>query len=155
MRARFLRKLASIQGSPEEIARAFSVGVFLGFSPLIGLQTILGLAVAALFRFKRIPVLLGVWVNLPWIMAPYYALATTAGVWLLGFPESVTAPSLGYSDLFKLDFWKWLGSQWTVLIPTAVGSLILATIFAAVAYPLCLRLLQRIRRSKAQDFPGT
>ncbi|HUG42998.1 MAG TPA: DUF2062 domain-containing protein [Acidobacteriota bacterium] len=154
MRTRILRKLASIRGSPEEIAHAFSVGVFLGFSPFIGLQTVLGLLAAYQFRFNKIPVLLGVWVNLPWIMAPYYAVATTAGIRLLGLPESGPAPSLGYSDLFNPEFWKWLGSQWPMLVPTVVGSLIFAAIFAAVSYPLCLRLVQRMRRPKTQDSTG-
>jgi len=60
-----LQKLLQIEDTPERTALAFSVGVFLGFSPFLGFHTLSGLAIAFLFRLNRVAVLLGGWSNTP------------------------------------------------------------------------------------------
>ena len=49
----YLRRLLALDDTPERIALAFAVGVFLAFSPLLGLHTVLGLAIAFLFGLNR------------------------------------------------------------------------------------------------------
>src|SRR6202007_2782000 len=73
---RWLDVLLHIQDSPERTAAAFALGVFFGFSPLLGLHTVLGIAFAFLFNLNRVAVLLGVYSNLPWIIGAYYAFTT-------------------------------------------------------------------------------
>src|SRR5262245_65212257 len=73
---RWLGALLHIADTPERTAAAFALGVFFGFSPLLGLHTILGVAFAFLLNLNRVAVLLGVYSNLPWIIGPYYAFAT-------------------------------------------------------------------------------
>jgi uncharacterized protein (DUF2062 family) len=79
---RFLQKafraLIQVDDSPRRTALAFSLGVFLGFSPLLGLHTALGLAAAVLFRLNKIAVLIGVYTNNPWVVVPFYGFATEA-----------------------------------------------------------------------------
>ena len=76
---RWLDALLHIQDTPERTAAAFALGVFFGFSPLLGLHTLLDVFPAFLLNLNRVAVLLGVYSNLPWIIAPYYAFATMAG----------------------------------------------------------------------------
>ena len=76
---RTIKVLAGIGDSPKRTAFAFAVGVFLGFSPLIGLQTLVGLAAAFLFRLNRLAVVVGTLLNLPWLMPAYYAFAGYVG----------------------------------------------------------------------------
>ena len=57
--------------------------MFFGFSPFLGLHTVLGLVVAFAFSLNRVAVLLGVYSNLPWILPAYYTLATLLGATLL------------------------------------------------------------------------
>src|SRR5258708_12111105 len=73
---RWLGALLHIDDSPERTAAAFALGVFFGFSPFVGLHTLLAIAFAFLLNFNRVAVLLGVYSNLPWIVAPYYAFTT-------------------------------------------------------------------------------
>ena len=73
---RWLGALLHIDDSPERTAAAFALGVFFGFSPFIGFHTLLGILFAFLLNFNRVAVLLGVYSNLPWIVAPYYAFTT-------------------------------------------------------------------------------
>ncbi len=90
---RWMATLLRIDDTPKRTSLAFGLGALVGFSPFLGLHTVIGLMLAFIFRLNRVAVLAGVWLNLPWIMAPYYAGATIVGGWLTGFtvpPRSST-----------------------------------------------------------------
>jgi hypothetical protein len=80
-----IKKLLHIDDTPERTALAYSIGVFLAFSPFLGFHTLAGLAIAFLFNLNRVAVLLGVWSNTPWWIVPYYVMATWVGMWMTGF----------------------------------------------------------------------
>src|SRR5215471_10343276 len=80
---RWFEQLLHTHDTPKRTAAAYAVGVFFGFSPFLGLHTILGLVVAFAFNLNRVAVLLGVYSNLPWILPAYYTLATMAGAAML------------------------------------------------------------------------
>ena len=81
---RGMESLLHIHDTPKRTAAAFGLGVAIGFGPLVGLHTIIGLVLAFCFNLNRVAVLGGLWVNLPWFMAPYYAATTAFGAWLTG-----------------------------------------------------------------------
>jgi uncharacterized protein (DUF2062 family) len=141
---RWMGTLLHIDDSPERTAAAFALGVFFGFSPFLGLHTLLGLAFAFLLNFNRVAVLLGVYSNLPWFIAPYFAFTTM----VIGAPITGHRIPPGFrqqvSELFELslfhgDFWhRLLVILSPFLWPYVVGSLIGAGVLAALAYPLAL-----------------
>lgn len=147
---RWLQALLHIKDSPQRTAAAYALGVLFGFSPLLGLHTVLALACAFALGLNRVAVLLGVYSNLPWIIAPYYALATIAGSYLVGtkvppgFRERIEA--LFLESLWHRSFWDQL---FVLLRPMLaaflVGSTIGAVLLALVAYRLSLAVLTRKR----------
>ncbi len=161
MRARIVQTfsaLARLPDTPGRIAAAFAFGVFLGFSPLIGLQTILGIGLAFILRLSRVAVILGTWVNLPWIVPIYYVFATEAGARLLGHTGAAgLAGKLGtFVSEASLSF-KMLSDLVTLLRPvvwpfvlgTTVGGLLLAF----VAYFVMLAVLQQFRSAEGGAEP--
>src|ERR671921_2897252 len=80
---RWLDQLLHTHDTPERTAAAYALGVFFGFSPLLGLHTVLGLVFAFALNLNRVAVLLGVYSNLPWILPAYYSLSTIVGAALL------------------------------------------------------------------------
>src|SRR5512136_2565405 len=80
-----LKRLLHIEDTPERTALAYSIGIFMGFSPFLGFHTLGGMAIAFLFGLNRVAVLLGVWSNTPWWIVPYYVAATWVGMWMTGF----------------------------------------------------------------------
>src|SRR5438067_2990040 len=106
---RWLDSLLHIADTPERTAAAFALGVFFGFSPLLGLHTLLALVAAFLLDYNRVAVLLGVYSNLPWFMAPYYAIATMVGSELTGRrPPADFRSQIGQMfelSLFHREFW--------------------------------------------------
>ena len=145
----YLRKaiasLLKVPDTPERTALAYAVGVFFGFSPFLGLHTILAVTVSLLFRLNKIAVMLGVWTNVPWLIVPFYAFSAWVGVKLMGLPEGLSLPHIGLTELFQIEFWRWLGSQWRLLIPTFFGSLLLSILLALLAYPAALLLITKYR----------
>ena len=140
---KWIESLLHIHDSPQRTAVAFAAGVFWGFSPLLGLHTILGLICAFLFRLNRVAVVVGVYVNLPWIVAPYYTVATLAGATVLGvhLPADF-APrleNLVAGSMLSQAFWTGLLELVRPLLwPYCLGSFVGAAALAAVAYLLAL-----------------
>src|SRR5437763_16573724 len=82
----WLDQMLHTHDTPERTAAAFALGVFFGFSPLLGFHTLLGLVFAFALNLNRVAVLLGLYSNLPWILPAYYTLATTASAAILRTP---------------------------------------------------------------------
>lgn len=148
---RWLSALLHIQDSPERTAAAFALGVFFGFSPFLGFHTILAIVVAFLLNVNRVAVLLGVYSNLPWFMAPYYAIATMVGAELTGKrppPEfRLQLGRLFELSLFQEDFWhRLVVLMRPLLVPYSVGSMLCAMVLAAAAYHIALAFLNSRHR---------
>jgi uncharacterized protein (DUF2062 family) len=148
---RWLDVLLHIDDSPERTAAAFALGVFFGFSPFLGFHTLLALIVAFLLNMNRVAVLLGVYSNLPWFLAPYYAIATMAGAELTGQPLPPDLRSqfgaLFELSLFHGDFWRrLLVIMRPLLWPYTVGSMLCAVVLAMAAYQLALAFVTSRRR---------
>lgn len=150
------KKLLHIEDTPERTALAYSIGVFLGFSPLLGIHTLIALAIAFLFNLNRVAILLGAWSNTPWWLVPYYMFATWIGMWVTGF--WIDGKTL--KEIFRLgmnrgfvssDFWSRIGSQWGLLFSFGVGSLILAALLSLLAYPLSLGWIKFYRSRKKEQ----
>jgi uncharacterized protein (DUF2062 family) len=149
---RWLDALLHVDDTPERTAAAFALGVCFGFSPLLGLHTILGIVFAFLLNLNRVAVLLGVYSNLPWIIGPYYAFVTMA----IGAPLTRYKVPAGFKrqvamlferSVYESEFWHQLVrilKPW--LFPYAVGSTIGALALAACAYPLALAFVTSRRR---------
>ncbi len=148
---KWLDVLLHIHDSPRRTAAAYALGVFFGFSPVLGMHTALALAFAFFFNLNRVAVLVGVYSNLPWIMAPYYTVVTVMGAKLLhmhvprGFAAEVE--KLFALSLWHSDFWhRLLALLRPFLWPYMVGSLIGAGILAFIAYQAALAFVIARRR---------
>ena len=148
---RWLDTLLHISDTPERTAAAFAMGVFLGFSPFLGLHTVLAIALAFVFNLNRVAALLGVYSNLPWIIAGYYAFTTVIGaaVTRTRLPPGFRERLLALFDLSELsgEFWRQLGVLLhPLLLPFMVGSLIGCSILAGIAYAVVLPFVRSRRR---------
>jgi uncharacterized protein (DUF2062 family) len=147
------KKLLHIEDSAERTAMAYSIGIFLGFSPFLGLHTLLGLAVAFLFNLNRVAILLGVWSNTPWFIVPYYTIATWVGMRVTGFQiDKMTLRKIFQLEMnqgfMSSDFWGRVASQWGLLLSFMIGSLILAACLTLIAHPLSLKWIKFYRSRK-------
>ena len=142
-----IHNLFALEDSPESIARGIGIGIFLGFTPLYGLKTLLSLLLAVLFRANKIAAVVGVTLHdfvfplIPLVLGMEYE----AGFWLLSRPHHFPA-SL---DLVHLGPHAWL--SWTTFFavgaPLLVGSLLFGIPCGCIAF-FTTRSVLRQKRSR-------
>ena len=148
------RRLLAIDDPPERTALAFSIGVFIAFSPLLGLHTILATVIAFLFRFNKIAIYTGTFVNNPILtLVPIIIASYAIGAFILGRPLSIPDEGLELLKnprLFSGDYYQLLFVQsWGIVWPFAVGAMVLSVVCSLLAYPLTLRALRIYRHARS------
>ncbi|HEY6804237.1 MAG TPA: DUF2062 domain-containing protein [Pyrinomonadaceae bacterium] len=148
------RRLLAIDDPPERTAFAFSVGVFIAFSPFLGLHTILATFVAFLFRFNKIAIYTGTFVNNPPLtLVPIIIASYAVGAFFMGRPVKIPPQGIELlkdPHLLTGAYYHQLFTQGlTVFGPYAVGGMVLSVVCSLIAYPLTLRALRTVRRRRA------
>jgi uncharacterized protein len=150
------RRLLALDDPPERTALAFSIGVFIAFSPFLGLHTIMATLVAFLFRFNKIAVYAGTFINNPFLtLVPIIVVSYAIGALVLGRP--VRIPDAGIELLqdphpLTGDYYRRLFREsWDIVWPFSVGSMILSVVCSLIAYPVTSALLRARKRTKAAN----
>ncbi|MBA3357622.1 MAG: DUF2062 domain-containing protein [Pyrinomonadaceae bacterium] len=151
-----LRRLLAIDDPPERTALAFSIGVFIAFSPFLGLHTIAATLVAFLFRFNKIAIYAGTFLNNPFLtMVPIIVVSYALGAFVLGRPVSIPAEGVELIKnprLFSSNYYhQVVVHSWYVVEPFALGASMLSIICSLLAYPLTLWLLRQHRKRRQES----
>lgn len=143
-----------MRGSSKAIARGLAAGVFAGWFPLFGLQTIIGIALAAILEGNKIMAAAGTWVSNPFTYVPIYYFNFRMGQWLLGlvgFEGEMLDMEL-LSDVVTASGWdsfsEFLGLGFNFVFTLFLGCFVTGLISAVLAYFLGLWLIQRIRQRR-------
>lgn len=138
---RFLR----LRGTPNYISRGLAFGVFAGCFPLFGLQTIIGVLFAVIFRGHKLAAVAGTWISNPLTYVPIFAFNYKVGELLLGF-------GIGETHVPFPDNWQSWGelkeSGLVFLVALFSGCLVVGAIASVVTYIVSLRFLSRWRRRR-------
>ncbi|MBM4103638.1 MAG: DUF2062 domain-containing protein [Planctomycetes bacterium] len=142
-------RILHVYDTPQRIARGIAVGLWIGFTPLLGLHMILALAIAALFRANKILAVLGVWISNPFTLLPIYGSAYLAGRFPVGrfHPSHAQPGQVGdlLSHIFSLSnmvtrlhttaFWKEVAVVFGKIgLEVTIGGFVLGTLFAIMGY---------------------
>src|SRR5215212_3980856 len=151
-----VRRLLAIDDPPERTALAFSIGVFIAFSPFLGLHTIAATAIAFAFRFNKIAIYAGTFINNPFLtLVPILLASYAVGALLLGRPLGLPPESmelLRNPHLLTGDWWsKLFHSSGNVLVPFIIGGMTLSVICSLIAYPLTLRFLRGRKKQNPES----
>ena len=138
---RFVRS----KSSPEIMARGLGIGVFVGFTPTLGFQTVTAIFVAALFKGNKFLSAIGAGITNPITIPFFYAGTYKVGAAILGNPidpNFLSHPTIeGFwsagNDLFMA---LWVGG-FVVGIPAGI-------IFYFVGLWLLPRLVQKYAKAK-------
>jgi uncharacterized protein (DUF2062 family) len=150
-----IRRLLAIDDPPERTALAFSIGVFITFSPILGLHTVIATVIALLFRFNKIAIFTGTYINNPFTLVPIIIVSYGLGAFLLGRPLRIPPEGmelLKHPHPLTGSYYRQLfTTSWYLVEPFAIGGMALSVVCSAVSYPLTLRWLRahRLRKEKA------
>jgi hypothetical protein len=152
--SRHYHHLMQIRDTPHAIAGGIAIGVFIGFTPLVGFKTLLAVLIAWLFRCSKLSSALGVAFHD--ILLPFWPLILrwqyVIGFWVLSHPHQ-GPPQL---PLHHLTFEHWLHLRTLKVIwPMLLGSFFMAAPVALVFYLITLRIVSRyqakVRREAAES----
>lgn len=142
-------KLLAIRDTPEAIAGGVAIGIFFGFTPLIGLKTALTILFAWLTGSNIIAAVLAQAAHDVgfFLMPVLYVWEYSFGYWLLSQPHHwpTTLPKL---KLEGISLHSWLVFLCGLGKPLLVGGLVFPTPFAFLSYVLTKRLVTRHQRKK-------
>ena len=147
--------LFHVEDTPHRTALAFGVGVFIAFSPLLGIHWLLALGTAFALRLNRVAVLLGTYVNNPWTLAPLYLAGTALGCALLGVsPEGLSTIEW---HRHGWDFYAHLMEHLKPYVwPYVVGNTLLGGAAGGATYFVLRWAIERRRAgTPVQERPGT
>lgn len=109
-----LQKVLHTDDSPHTVALGTAIAVFIALLPLVGIQTVLAIAIAALFRANKAVCIPIVWITNPFTIVPVYGSCWALGRRVLSSPSpgeheamlSQLAHLTREASVFGLDFWK-------------------------------------------------
>ncbi|MEZ4600559.1 MAG: DUF2062 domain-containing protein [Syntrophotaleaceae bacterium] len=138
-------RLIRLRAEPEDIAKGFALGIFIGMTPTFGFQMILAVFLAMLLKENKIAAAVGVWITNP-LTAPFiYALEYESGRLLLGLDHARFPRELSFAAITSLG--------WEVLLPMTVGSLFYGSLCAVFAYSFMLQVVPLVKSWRIPRWP--
>lgn len=137
---------------PKIAAQSIAVGVFLAFSPLVGLHFFLVIFIAKFTRLNPILLVAGVLVHNPWTILPIHLLGLATGDLLLygnfhSWAQISALPwdRMGVALLWSTGFWAEHKHLFLELLkPFFLGSLVTASLAGSLANFLSLHIASKI-----------
>jgi uncharacterized protein (DUF2062 family) len=140
-----VREVLKLDDPPHRLSLAFSLGIFIAFSPWLGLHIVSAVFLAWLFRLNKVVVLTASFVNNPWTIVPMYAFCLWFGVKITGggvqVPE-IAWGSLGVRELYDLLL--------PFLWPYLAGTVVVGGVAAVLSYFGFLWALKRYRKKETK-----
>ncbi|MDD5349886.1 MAG: DUF2062 domain-containing protein [Chthoniobacteraceae bacterium] len=147
-----LRRVVQLHDTPHSIAGGVALGVFFGFTPFLGVKTLLGILVAWVVRCSRVAAAVGVALHdviIP-LMPVLLRLEYEIGFWLLNHPHRW--PQHLLVDHLHVQQWLHWDVFTTVIWPTFLGSLVIGGPVSLAVFFVTLRIVARAQaRRRAAD----
>jgi hypothetical protein len=134
-----IKKILLLDYSPRRIAMSCAIGVFIGFSPYVGLHTGLAMGASFLFGLPLYPLIVGAYITNPFTLVPVYTLCYKFGVLITGKKAS-TMP-----DFSHFEYTAMMHTAKTFFIPFFVGTHLLGLILAVITYILSYYLVKKYK----------
>ncbi|SDP21278.1 DUF2062 domain-containing protein [Desulforhopalus singaporensis] len=155
-----LRWVLKLRSSPRAIAGGLGVGMFVAFTPTVGIQLILVVILATMLNVNRAASLIPVWITNPITIAPIYTFNYWLGLKFLSGPPLSEVSGLFIDigrTMARLEFWN-IKEQFMavvqmsreILLPLLLGSIVLGTILGLLVYLVSLKLLSIFFTRRAQ-----
>ncbi len=138
----FIYRVLSLDDTPHRIALGVAVGIFVTWTPTIGLQMILTVAISALLKANKFVGVPFVWISNPLTVVPLYGPNYWLGSRLMGGEYSFSQFIRAAGDAFELQGgWfgaarvqAWWRAMWPVFPPLWLGSTIIGLVLGVITY---------------------
>ncbi len=136
-----IHALIKLDDPPSKLAFAFALGVFVAFSPTLGLHVFTCLALGWIFRLNKLVILTASFINNPWTIVPLYGFCIWFGMKITG--ENRDVPRIDWDQLsFENSYIVLKPYLWSYV----AGTLIVGSVAAVISYFLFYWFVVRYRR---------
>lgn len=139
-----IRSLIQLDETPQRLALAFAVGIFIAFSPWFGLHIASCFLIAWVFRLSKLVVVTASLINNPWTVVPMYGFCIWFGIRMTG--ADIQTPDIQWQELT-------LSNSYDILKPFlwsyVVGTTVIGIAAAVISYFIFLRVVIRYRKRGA------
>lgn len=155
-----MRWILKLRSSPRAIAGGLGVGMFIAFTPTVGLQIILAIIAATICNVNRPAAIVPVWITNPVTVGPVYTFNYWLGTLIWPGPP-LSEVSKVFTDIGRalthLDFWDLkepvvamlqMGKE--ILIPLLIGSIEAGMVLGILTFIVSLKLLSFFFHRRAQ-----
>ncbi len=140
-----LLRLLRLRGAPDEIAKGFALGIFIGMTPTLGFQMVIAIFFAILLKENKIAAAIGVWISNP-LTAPFiYAAEYETGRFILGMERIHLCSHLNYDAIAKFGY--------DLMLPMWLGGILYGVLLAAVSYAVVLRMVPNMKTWRITRWP--
>ncbi|MDR2869502.1 MAG: DUF2062 domain-containing protein [Deferribacteraceae bacterium] len=139
-----LKVMLSLDYAPSKMALSSAFGLIVGFSPYIGFQTYIALAISSLFRLPVYPLIIGVYITNPITIPFIYAFTLKVGMWLMGTELDFEFDFNEFNLRYLLEVGK------VLIVPFLVGCHVVGLVFAIFTYPIVYYIMKRYKRRSAK-----
>jgi uncharacterized protein (DUF2062 family) len=133
--------IIKLNDPPKKLALAFALGVFVAFTPTIGLHILTCLVLAWAFRLSKLVIITASFINNPWTIMPLYGFCIWFGVKITG--DAAIVPHIAWDELRISTVYPVLKPY---LLAYVVGTLLVGAVAALVSYFLFYWAVVRYRQ---------
>ncbi|MBU1260501.1 MAG: DUF2062 domain-containing protein [Planctomycetes bacterium] len=154
-------KILHIDDSPAKIALGLAIGLFVAWMPILGIRSLMVIALSILLRANKFAGLVSVWVSNVFtfvliyypsyligraVYAPFVYHETLSGEQVLASFNRLFAPANIFTGFYTKEYWR----QFWVLTKTIgpelwIGGFILGGLVAISSYVICYNLIKNHR----------
>jgi len=141
-----VRDILKLDDPPHRLSLAFALGIFIAFSPWLGLHIVSAVFLAWLFRLNKVVVITASFVNNPWTIVPMYAFCLWFGVKITG--SDIAVPEIAWGSLGVRKLYDLL---LPFLWPYLAGTVVVGSAAAVISYFFFLWAVKRYRREETGE----
>lgn len=135
----FYLRLILLPDSPHRVSLGLAVGIFVGLTPTVPIQTILALFLAWILRGSKIAACLGIWITNPVTIPPFYTAMFFVGRALTPFGGQAHMLKRAWQTKNLLDMGTDIG------LAILFGGIILGVVCAPLTYVLAYKYVARLQ----------
>ena len=151
----FIFRVLHVNDTPHRIALGVAIGIFVTWTPTIGFQMLLTVALAWLLRANKLVGVPFVWISNPLTMVPIYLPNFALGRWLLrnnyespDFAKALTVGGGSWLEAWLNRTSAWWSETMKVFAPLWLGSLIVGLVLGVTTYFLIRYAVVAYRRHR-------
>lgn len=156
-----INRILGLNDTPHRIAWGVLLGFVVAFTPTVGLQMMLFVAVATLLRANKVSGLPIVWLTNPFTVVPIYYACWRIGAFFLGTDDDPergaeiigrlvgTETEWSWGRLIEWAFWEEVGrTMWELGAELWLGGLLVGVVLGLIFYPVTIWGVKVYRRAR-------